>query len=113
MRFDERSLLLVGVILPGLSTAWSLPEFDFRLPFSSKSSGGTGSQVVLDPVETPDAPLRIAIIGAGAAGSSAAFWIGKAKERHEQNVHVDVYEQSNYIGGRAYLLILLCRGTTT
>lgn len=101
MRFDERSLLLVGVILPGLSTAWSLPEFDFRLPFTSKSSGGTGSQVVLEPVEAPaDAPLRIAIIGAGAGGSSAAFWIGKAKERHEQNVHVDVYEKSDYIGGR-------------
>ncbi|KAG9314697.1 hypothetical protein JVU11DRAFT_5504 [Chiua virens] len=43
---------------------------------------------------------RIAIIGAGAAGSSAAFWISKAKQRSELDVQVDVYERASYIGGR-------------
>lgn len=97
----ERSLVVFGILLPGLSTAWSLPQFDFRLPFASKSLDNAGlPQEVLESVESVEQPLRIAIIGAGAAGSSAAFWIAKAKERHEQNVHVDVYEQSGYVGGR-------------
>ncbi|KAG8910746.1 hypothetical protein FRC01_006155 [Tulasnella sp. 417] len=45
-------------------------------------------------------PLRVAIIGAGAGGSSAAFWIQKAKERHGMDVQVDVFERLNRVGGR-------------
>lgn len=100
MRIRERTLIIFGIILPGLSAAWSLPQFDFRLPFSSGPVGSLGSQTVLESADVKASPLRIAIIGAGAGGSSAAFWIAKAKERHEQNVHVDVYERSDYIGGR-------------
>ncbi|KAH9982199.1 Prenylcysteine lyase-domain-containing protein [Lactifluus volemus] len=37
----------------------------------------------------------------GAGGSSAAFWIAKAKERHGLDVAVDIYERSDYIGGRS------------
>ncbi len=44
-------------------------------------------------------PNRIAIIGAGAAGTSAAFWIGKAAQRHGLALEVDVYERNDYIGG--------------
>ncbi|KAF9268443.1 hypothetical protein L218DRAFT_919088 [Marasmius fiardii PR-910] len=44
---------------------------------------------------------RIAIIGAGAGGSSAAFWVTKAKERFGVDVAVDVYEKASYIGGRS------------
>lgn len=43
---------------------------------------------------------RVAIIGAGAAGSSAAFWTSLAAERLGRNITVDVFERSNYIGGR-------------
>ncbi|KAI0764680.1 FAD/NAD(P)-binding domain-containing protein [Fomes fomentarius] len=46
-------------------------------------------------------PNRIAIIGAGAAGTSAAFWIGKAAQRHGLALEVDVYERNDYIGGRS------------
>ncbi|KAG8942041.1 hypothetical protein FRC04_003889 [Tulasnella sp. 424] len=46
-------------------------------------------------------PLRVAIIGAGAGGSSAAFWIHKAKERHGMDVQVDIFEKLNYVGGRS------------
>lgn len=49
---------------------------------------------------------RIAIIGAGAGGSSAAFWISKAKERYGLDVKVDIYERNNYIGGRMSFDIL-------
>lgn len=100
MRVHERSLILLAFMLPELSTAWSLPQFDFRLPFSSQP-GTPEPQGVLESATDSVRPLRIAIIGAGAGGSSAAFWISKAKERHEQDIHVDVYEQSDYIGGRS------------
>ncbi|KAF7306595.1 Prenylcysteine lyase [Mycena indigotica] len=44
---------------------------------------------------------RIAIIGAGAAGSSAAYWISKAQERFSIPIDaVDVFEQASYVGGR-------------
>ena len=61
--------------------------------FSSRSGAHTTTS---SPTSTP----KIAIIGAGAGGSSAAFWISKGKERFGLNVQVDVYESSDYIGGR-------------
>lgn len=62
--------------------------------------------------QVPDAELaanstRIAIIGAGAAGSSAAFWIAKARERYGLDVEVDIYEKEGYIGGRECFSCLL------
>lgn len=46
---------------------------------------------------------KVAVIGAGAGGSSAAFWIAKAKARSGVAIDVDVYEKSEYIGGRKRL----------
>ncbi len=57
------------------------------------------SDAVLVPLRSP----RVAIIGAGAGGSSAAFWIAKAKERNGLNVAIDIYERNDYIGGRKSL----------
>jgi prenylcysteine oxidase / farnesylcysteine lyase len=54
-----------------------------------------------DPV--PPRSPRVAIIGAGAGGSSAAFWIAKAKERNNLDVSIDIYERNDYIGGRKSL----------
>ena len=54
------------------------------------------------PLSSP----HIAIIGAGAGGSSAAFWIAKAKERYGLDVVVDIFERSDYVGGRK--LLILC-----
>jgi prenylcysteine oxidase/farnesylcysteine lyase len=47
---------------------------------------------------------RIAIIGAGAGGSSSAFWISKAKERFGVDVEIDVYDSNGYIGGRSTIV---------
>lgn len=47
-------------------------------------------------------PNRIAIVGAGAGGSSAAFWVSKAKERFGLDVEIDVYDRETYIGGSKY-----------
>lgn len=68
--------------------------FDFQLPFKVP--------FFKTAVETsPDVPTtpRIAIIGAGAGGSSAAFWIARAGLK--EDVQVDVYEKNDYIGGRS------------
>jgi 2-polyprenyl-6-methoxyphenol hydroxylase-like FAD-dependent oxidoreductase len=69
----------------------------FELPFGLFSSKSVQNTTTTPSSSTP----RIAIIGAGAGGSSAAFWISKAKERFGLDVQVDVYETADYIGGRA------------
>ena len=40
-----------------------------------------------------------AIIGAGAAGSSAAFWAAKAKARSNVALEIDVFDRADYVGG--------------
>ncbi|QRV74308.1 prenylcysteine lyase [Ceratobasidium sp. AG-Ba] len=46
---------------------------------------------------------KVAIIGAGAGGSSAAYWLWLAKQRSQSStpLEVDVYEKNNYVGGRS------------
>ncbi|KAJ7462764.1 Prenylcysteine lyase-domain-containing protein [Mycena galericulata] len=79
-------LYLVLTLLPVVS-AFQLP---FKVPFLSHSSG-----------QQPLLTRKIAIIGAGAGGTSAAFWIAKAQERFGIDVEVDLYEKETYIGGRS------------
>lgn len=70
-------------------------QLSFKVPFFTSTQ--TRFEVEESSVvETP----RVAIIGAGAGGSSAAFWISKAKERFGVDVEVDVYEKEDYVGGR-------------
>lgn len=69
-------------------------QFPFKLPFLKST------QTIHVEEQVANAAPRIAIIGAGAAGSSAAFWISKVKQRSDVDVEVDVYERSSYIGGR-------------
>ncbi|KAJ6574731.1 Prenylcysteine lyase-domain-containing protein [Mycena capillaripes] len=84
-----RAKLLLA-LLPVTSAAFQLP---FKIPFFNQS----GQQ----PVRPANSKPRIAIIGAGAGGTSAAFWISKAKERFGVDVGIDVYEKESYVGGRA------------
>ncbi|KAF8634484.1 hypothetical protein AX15_000922 [Amanita polypyramis BW_CC] len=87
-----RSIVLL-VLLP-LSLAIHFP---FNIPgiFKAKVNSST-----LDE-STVSRATRIAIIGAGAGGTSAAFWLSKAKERLGLDIEVDIYEQSSYVGGRS------------
>lgn len=71
-------------------------QFPFKVPFFNKQTIRADVVRELPVAGTP----RIAIIGAGAGGSSAAFWISKAKERFGLDIDVDVYEREAYIGGR-------------
>lgn len=77
----------------------------FQIQFPFKVSQFFSSKVIQTVAEIIDEPPvsttpRIAIVGAGAGGSSAAFWISKAKERFGLEVEVDIYDSNDYIGGR-------------
>ncbi|THV06108.1 FAD/NAD(P)-binding domain-containing protein [Dendrothele bispora CBS 962.96] len=82
------------VLLASLISSSLALQLPFKVPFFQKAFS------VEDDDSVHDTP-RIAIIGAGAAGSSAAFWISKAQERFGVNVEIDVYERSSYVGGRS------------
>ena len=86
--------LLVAYGFSEAVVAFKLP---FHLPWVNARTNDEQVPLAL-PVE--DATPRIAIVGAGAGGSSAAFWISKAKERYGLNVEVDIFDSSSYIGGR-------------
>ncbi|KAF8845457.1 FAD/NAD(P)-binding domain-containing protein [Paxillus ammoniavirescens] len=75
------------------------PSFAFQLPFKIPFFKST--QAIIAEQQAAKTTPRIAVIGAGAGGSSAAFWISKAKERSNIDVEVDVYERASYIGGRS------------
>jgi len=72
-------------------------QFPFKLPDLFSSNSLTTPQPTDSLVSNVS---RIAIVGAGAGGSSAAFWISKAKERFGLEVEIDVYETNDYVGGR-------------
>ncbi|GJE94006.1 FAD/NAD(P)-binding domain-containing protein [Phanerochaete sordida] len=88
--------LFVAYGLLEAAAAFSLP---FRLPWAHALASGEQAPLGLPLDEA--APPRIAIVGAGAAGSSAAFWISKAKERYGLDVEVDLFDSNEYIGGRS------------
>ncbi|KAH0838635.1 FAD/NAD(P)-binding domain-containing protein [Lanmaoa asiatica] len=85
-----RIILYVSLISPSIAF-----QFPFKLPYFKSS------QTIVAEEQAVSTTPRIAIIGAGAAGSSAAFWLSKAKQRSEIDVEVDVYERESYIGGRS------------
>jgi prenylcysteine oxidase/farnesylcysteine lyase len=86
-----RSVILLSLVSSTVALQLQLP---FKVPFFQSTFSPQDDEPVRG---TP----RVAIIGAGAAGSSASFWISKAKERFGVDVQVDVYEKTSLIGGRS------------
>ncbi|KAI0644039.1 Prenylcysteine lyase-domain-containing protein [Trametes meyenii] len=84
-----------------VTTATFFPAYAFQLPFKLPFFGGSQTPLVAPELPESAIPNRIAIIGAGAGGSSSAFWIAKAKERYGLNVEIDVYDKNSYVGGRS------------
>ena len=57
------------------------------------------AQTVCNKPHDPTA-LRVAVIGAGAAGSSSAWWLHLASDRLGRPIEVEVFKRADYIGGR-------------
>ncbi|KKY29192.1 putative prenylcysteine [Phaeomoniella chlamydospora] len=71
--------------------AGDLPQ-GAQIPFSEKT---------LQDNFTGDQATRIAIIGAGAAGSSSAYHLRKFANDNGLPINITIYEKSSYIGGRS------------
>lgn len=84
----------------GLLEATAAFNLPFHLPWASARINSEQASLVASPLQEQVATNRIAIVGAGAGGSSAAFFIGKAKERYGLDVEVDIFDSNSYIGGR-------------
>lgn len=52
-----------------------------------------------------NASKTVAIIGAGAGGSSAAFFIAKAKQRYGVDVDIHIYDKNEFVGGGELLFV--------
>lgn len=90
-----RTVTVFVLLVASVSHAFQFP-FDINSFLLTRPQQTPLSDVVPVPPRSP----RVAIIGAGAGGSSAAFWIGKAKERNGLDVAIDIYERNDYVGGR-------------
>ena len=90
--------LTTCVLFAGAANAFQLPSW---LPLGNLDK----PQATFSIPSTTDVGDRIAIIGAGAGGSSAAFWIAKAKERFGLDIEVDVFERAHYVGGSELFLL--------
>ena len=88
-----RKIIFSALVAASLSRA-------FQFPFDVSSLWWSNLEPPPDLVAVPPRSPHIAVIGAGAGGSSAAFWIAKAKERYGLDIAIDIYERNDYIGGR-------------
>ncbi|KAI7158155.1 hypothetical protein KC349_g5069 [Hortaea werneckii] len=51
--------------------------------------------------EHVDAPLNVAIIGAGAAGSSSAYHLAQFAQQADLPINITIFDRNPYIGGRS------------
>ncbi|KAF3911688.1 hypothetical protein AA313_de0203676 [Arthrobotrys entomopaga] len=68
------------------------------LPGHASSLGSTGNEQFV--LSEPAPSKRVAVIGAGAAGSSAAYYLKDYAQKHDFHVNLTIYERNSYIGGR-------------
>lgn len=73
------------IALCALSVAHAQLLFPNQLPFQ----------------QSHERPLRVAVIGAGPAGSSAAYFLNHFRRHAGTKTEVTVYESNSYIGGRS------------
>ncbi|KAG0148773.1 hypothetical protein CROQUDRAFT_40720 [Cronartium quercuum f. sp. fusiforme G11] len=48
--------------------------------------------------------VRVAVVGAGAAGTSASFFLSHLANISTNRVSIDIFESSNYVGGRSTVI---------
>lgn len=51
--------------------------------------------------------IRVAIVGSGAAGSTAAYYLTKAAEQNAGDVDIDVFEKRYVAGGSEFLALYI------
>lgn len=84
------------LVAAGTAQALSLP---FRLP-SWLWFGTTSDALTIDSGKPwYNASKTVAIIGAGAGGSSTAFFIAKAKQRYGVDIDIHIYDKNEFVGG--------------
>ncbi|KAF9650736.1 hypothetical protein BDM02DRAFT_1305567 [Thelephora ganbajun] len=91
MRWVAYVLLAAGTV-----QALSLP---FRLP-SWLWFGSRSNALTIDSGKPwYNASKTVAVIGAGAGGSSTAFFIAKAKQRYGVDIDIHIYDKNELVGG--------------
>lgn len=70
------------------------------LPIVALASASANQQIVLQDSHH-QRPVNIAIIGAGAAGSSTAYHLSKFANSSTAPINITVFERNSYIGGRS------------
>ena len=88
------------LVAAGTAQALSLP---FRLP-SWLWFGSGGNALTIDSKPWYNASKTVAIIGAGAGGSSTAFFIAKAKQRYGVDIDIHIYEKNELVGGGEFIV---------
>jgi len=89
----------------GTAQALSLP---FRLP-SWLWFGSRGNALTIDSgMPWYNASKTVAIIGAGAGGSSTAFFIAKAKQRYGVDIDIHIYDKNELVGGGKSIIAPSC-----
>nr|POE48784.1 farnesylcysteine lyase [Quercus suber] len=69
---------------------------------TGRSLGFADQQIVLaDDTENTVKPYNVAIVGAGAAGSSSAYHLSKYAAEAGIPVNITIFERNTYIGGRS------------
>ena len=90
------------LVAAGTAQALSLP---FRLP-SWLWYGSTSNALTIDSGKPwYNASKTVAIIGAGAGGSSTAFFIAKAKQRYGVDIDIHIYDKNEFVGGGELSLV--------
>jgi len=85
---------LLTVLILGTICGHSLAFWPFQL--FTTANGLESSNTAID-----GAPRRIAIIGAGAAGSSTAFHLERFAAISNVPIEITIFERSSYVGGRS------------
>ncbi|KAI9797834.1 MAG: hypothetical protein M1835_006356 [Candelina submexicana] len=67
----------------------------------AEKTAGNSADGVQRPLRNPESAKRIAIIGAGSGGSSAAYYLKRYATGAGINTNITVFERSAYVGGRS------------
>lgn len=107
MLLAAASLVWLIALETTVSAQLLFPANTHQYTFSSTGGLNCSQASLIGPRwSDPDRPPRVAIIGAGAGGSSAAFFLKHFHTLAGQGLHTDVtvYDAADYVGGRSTVI---------